>query len=96
MFVHFIHHGDRFYNRYINSKSRTKHFDGDGTGVKPKQIFSKSYTEKMCQYGSNQYSSKGKMWDRDIKNNNKILEEKENQLDIFIFLDPNTVILKSI
>ena len=91
MFVHFIHHGDRFYTRYINSTIRTKYLDDKGTGLKPKQIFPESYTETMCRYGSNEYSSRGKMWYKDMKNHNKILEEKENQLDIVILLDTNTL-----
>ena len=31
------------------------------------------------------------MWDRDMKNQDNFFEEKENQLDIFIFLDLNTM-----
>ena len=30
-----------------------------------------------------------------MKNQGNILEEKENQLDIFIFLDPNTMRMKA-
>ena len=47
MFVHFIHHGDWFYTRYINSTIRTKYIDDDGTGLKPKQFFQNN-TQKKC------------------------------------------------
>ena len=38
---HLFCHGDRFYNQYINTTIRTKYIDDNGTGVKPKQFFSK-------------------------------------------------------
>ena len=37
MFLHSIHHGTKFYDRYIKSNRRTKYVDDDGSGVKPKQ-----------------------------------------------------------
>ena len=50
----------------------------------------------MSFYGSNQYSSRGEMWDRNMKQRDEKLEEKESQLDICLFLDPNSVRLKAI
>ena len=53
-------------------------------GLKPKQSFTKDCREIMSLYGSNQYSSRGKFWDRNMKQSRQILEEKENQMDIFL------------
>ena len=46
----------------------TKYLDDDGTGVKPRQFFSRTLRGEICWYGSNHYSSRGKMWDRNMKN----------------------------
>ena len=32
----FYHHGDRFYNKYINKTDKKMYIDDDDTGVKPK------------------------------------------------------------
>ena len=31
--MHFYHHGDAFYNRYINTESKTKYIDDYGTRI---------------------------------------------------------------
>ena len=33
--LHFFRHGDRFYNRYLNSVDKKIYIDDDGSGVKP-------------------------------------------------------------
>ena len=48
--VNFICHGDWCYNWYIKSKISTKYHDGNGTGVKPKQTFTKYYRRIMSKY----------------------------------------------
>ena len=65
--VHSICNGYQFYNKFLNSTTRTKYIDDDGTGVKPKQFFSNLLTGRNFQYGSNVYSSWDKMWDIDMK-----------------------------
>ena len=37
IFLHFVHHGTRFYDKYITSYDRKKYMDDDGSGVFPKQ-----------------------------------------------------------
>ena len=39
VFMHFIHHWDRFYYTYINSTIRNKYFEDNGTGLKPKHFY---------------------------------------------------------
>ena len=36
MFLHFVHNGTKFYDKYISTKNRLKYFDDDGSGVLPK------------------------------------------------------------
>ena len=55
------------YNQYIKSEIRTEYLDEDGTGVKPKQPFTKYYKGRMSWYGINQYSSIGEIWGRNMK-----------------------------
>ena len=50
----------------------------------------------MCRYGSNQYSLREKMWYRTIKKPRQKFGKKEEELDIFFFLDTNTVRLMDI
>ena len=57
--VHLFCLGYRFYNQCINSTIRTKYLDDNGTVVKPKELFSKVLTGKMCRHGINIYSSRG-------------------------------------
>ena len=42
IFLHIYHHGDRFYNQYINKTDKTKYLGDDGSGVKPKHFFTKT------------------------------------------------------
>ena len=35
IFLHFFRHGNRFYNRYLNSVDKRKYLDDDSSGVKP-------------------------------------------------------------
>ena len=37
IFIHFVHHGTRFYDKYITSDDRKKHMDDDGSGIFPKK-----------------------------------------------------------
>ena len=46
IFLHFVHNGTRFYDRYITSYDRMKYIDDDGSGVFPKQNFIKRYNAK--------------------------------------------------
>ena len=75
-FVHVISQLDIFYKQYIKSEIRAKYLDDDGTSMKPKQYFTKKWIGRMSQYGSNNYSSRGKRWYRNMKNRDKMLEEK--------------------
>ena len=36
IFIHFLHHGTRFYEKYITSDDRRKYMDDDGSVVFPK------------------------------------------------------------
>ena len=38
IFLHFVHHGTRFYDKYITSDYRNKYTDDDGSGVFPKTV----------------------------------------------------------
>ena len=37
IFLYFVHHGTRFYDKYITSDDRKKYIDDDGSGVFPKK-----------------------------------------------------------
>ena len=39
IFLHLFRHGDRFYDRYINTIDRLKYLDDDVSGVKPKNSY---------------------------------------------------------
>ena len=39
--LHLFRHGDRFYNRYINTADKKKNLDEDGSGVKQKISYKK-------------------------------------------------------
>ena len=58
---------------YIKSQVRTKYLNDDGTYLKPKQYFFKEYIGRMSRYLINQYSSRGKMWDRNMKKPRQII-----------------------
>ena len=44
IFLHFVQHGTKFYDRYIKSDNRTKYVYDDGSGVKPKQKVRMNYS----------------------------------------------------
>ena len=69
-------------------KQTKKYLDDDGTGVKPKHFLQRGmrYTSGCDQIQQ--------MWGRDRKTAREKLVEKENQLDLFIFLGQNSVRLK--
>ena len=46
IFLYFVHHGARFYDKYITSDDRNKYIDDDGSGVFPKQKVRKLYNAK--------------------------------------------------
>ena len=55
IFLHFVHNGTRFYDKYISSKNRIKYIDDDGSGVLPKQLVRKKYNSKDEKTHSNHY-----------------------------------------
>ena len=73
------------FNRYINSKIRTKYIDGDGTGAKPKKIYSTTLTRKPHQFG---YSSRGKIWDRGMKKTKQNFGRKKKPTGYIYFPRP--------
>ena len=50
IFLHFVHHGTRFYDKYITSDDRKKYMDDYGSGVLPKQKVRKLYNTKYQKY----------------------------------------------
>ena len=55
IFIHFVHNGTRFYEKYTSSKNKTKYIDDDGSGVFPKQQVRKNYNSKYQLTYSNRY-----------------------------------------
>ena len=53
--LHFVHHGTKFYEKYITSYDRKKYMDDDWNGLFPKQNVRKLYNEKYQKNYSNQY-----------------------------------------
>ena len=45
IFIHFLHHGTIFYDRYIASDNKNKYINDDGSGVFPKQKVRKRCNE---------------------------------------------------
>ena len=45
-FLHFVHNGPRFYEKYISSKNKKQYIVDDGSGVFPKQEVRKKYNSK--------------------------------------------------
>ena len=43
---HFLHHGTKFYDKYVKSDDRKKYIDDDGSGIFPKQKVENIYNEK--------------------------------------------------
>ena len=50
-----MHHGTRFYDKYITSDDRNKYIDDDRSGVFPKQNVRKRYNTKYQKTYSNWY-----------------------------------------
>ena len=46
IFLHFLHNGKIFYDKYITSNDKSKYIDDDGSGVFPKQKVIKLYNTK--------------------------------------------------
>ena len=89
--LHFYCHGDRCYNRYIERKKRqNNNLDNDDTGVKPEH-----FLQILMRYTPG-YDPIQQIWDRYRKIARDFLEEKENQMDIFIFMGQNSVRLEAI
>ena len=55
IFIHFVHNGTIFYDKYISTKNWLKYIDDDGSGVLPKQLVRKKYNSKYEKTYSNQY-----------------------------------------
>ena len=72
IFLHFVHNGTIFYDKYISSEKKTKYIDDDGSDVFPKQKVRKMYNSKYQLTYSNQYYA--------IKNDYK---RYKNTSDIF-------------
>ena len=53
IFLHFLHHGTIFCDKYITSDYRKKYMDDDGSGVFPEQNVIKIYNEKYQKTYSN-------------------------------------------
>ena len=54
-FLHFVHNGTIFYEKYISSKNRNKYIYDDGNAVFPKQQVRKKYNSKYQLTDSNCY-----------------------------------------
>ena len=46
IFLHFVHNGTRFYEKYISSKHKKIYIDDDGSVVFPKKQVRKKYNSK--------------------------------------------------
>ena len=55
IFLHFLHNGTIFYDKYISSKHRKIYIDDGGIGVFPKQQVRKKYNSKYKITYSNRY-----------------------------------------
>ena len=55
IFIHFVHHGTRYYDKYITLDDKKKYINDDGSGLFPKQKFRKEYNEQYQKNYSNQY-----------------------------------------
>ena len=55
-FLHFMRHGTKVYEKYINNDDRKKYIDDNGSGIFPKQNVRKLYNEKYhYTYGNRNY-----------------------------------------
>ena len=73
IFIHFVHHGTIFYEKYIISDDRKKYMDDDGSGVFSKHKVRKLYNAKYQKTYSNQYYV--------LKNDH--IKRYKNTLDMF-------------
>ena len=55
IYLHFVHNGTRFYDKYISLENKEKYIDDDGSGVLPKQEVGKMYNSKYQLTYSNRY-----------------------------------------
>ena len=55
IFLHFVHHGTKFYDKYIKSDDRKKYIDYDGSGIFTKQMVKNLYSAKYQKTCSNRY-----------------------------------------
>ena len=55
IFIHFVHHGKRFYDRYIASDEKNKYVDDDKSHIIPKQRVINIYNAKYEMKYSNLY-----------------------------------------
>ena len=55
IFIHLVHNGTRFYDKYISSKNRLKYIDDYGRGVSPKILVRKKYNSRYQKTYSNHY-----------------------------------------
>ena len=49
IFLKFLHHGTKMYDKYIKSENRNKYIDDDGTGIFPKQTVGQIYNENYLK-----------------------------------------------
>ena len=56
IFLHFVHHCTKVYDKYINTYYRKKYIDDDGSGIFPKQKARKLYNEKYQEKYGNERS----------------------------------------
>ena len=55
IFIHFVHHGTTFYDRYIKSDDKKKYMDDDVSGIFTKQNIRNIYNTKYQNTYYNQY-----------------------------------------
>ena len=56
IFLHCVHHGTGFYDKYINTDDREKYINDDGSGIFPKQKVGNIYNAKYLDtYGNRSY-----------------------------------------
>ena len=53
IFLHFVHNGTKFYDKYILTKNRLKYIDDDVSGVLPKILVRKWYNARYQFFYSN-------------------------------------------
>ena len=55
IFLHFVHNGTNFYDKYISTKNWLKYIDDDGSGVLPKLLVRKKYNPGYKKYSNHYY-----------------------------------------